>query len=48
MIKNVKNTVLWTYIISGLNREKIVVTFFKEIAKKNFENEIKKNLELKK
>ena len=45
MIKKVKNTVPWTYIISDLNGEEIVRMFYeKELQKK----QIKKNLELKK
>ena len=36
MIKNVKNTVTWTYVISDLNAEKIVGTFYeKELQKAN-------------
>ena len=36
MIKNVKNTVLWTYVINDLNGEEIVVTFYeKELQKTN-------------
>ena len=36
MIKKVKNTVPWTYVISDLNREEIVRTFYKkELQKTN-------------
>ena len=36
MIKEVKNTVLWTYVISGLNGEKFFGTFYeKEMQKTN-------------
>ena len=36
MIKEVKNTVLWTYIISDLNGEEIVGMFYeKELQKTN-------------
>ena len=28
VIKNVKNTVLWTYVINNLNGEEIVGTFY--------------------
>ena len=36
MIKKVKNTVPWTYIISDLNKEEIVGTFYpKRLQKKN-------------
>ena len=38
VIKKVKNTVLWTYVISDLNREEIVGTFYeKELQKTNQE-----------
>ena len=30
MIKKVKNTVLWTYVISDLNREEIVGAFYEK------------------
>ena len=34
-IKKVKNTVLWTYVVSDLNREEIVGIFYKkELQKK--------------
>ena len=36
MIKKAKNTVLWTYVISDVNREEIVATFYdKELQKTN-------------
>ena len=36
VIKKVKNTLLWTYVISDLNREEIVGTFYeKELQKTN-------------
>ena len=36
VIKKVKNTVLWTYVISDLKREEIVGTFYeKELPKTN-------------
>ena len=36
MIKNVKNAVPWTYVISDLNGEEIVGTFYeKELQKAN-------------
>ena len=36
MVKKVKNTVPWTYIISELNREEIVGTFYEnELSKPN-------------
>ena len=39
VIKKVKNTVPWTYIISDLNEEKIVGTFYE----KELQNKIKKS-----
>ena len=44
MIKDVKNTVPWTYVINDLNREEIIGTFYE----KNCKRQIKKNSELKK
>ena len=44
VIKKVKNTVPWTYVISDFNDEEIVGTFYK---KKNCKKQIKKTLELK-
>ena len=36
MIKKVKNTVLWTYVINNLNGEEIIGTFYeKELQKTN-------------
>ena len=36
VIKKVKNTVLWTYAISDLNREETVATFYeRELQKTN-------------
>ena len=36
MIKKIKNTVPWTYVISNLNREEVVGTFYeKELQKMN-------------
>ena len=44
VIKKIKNTVPWTYLISNLNEEEIVGSFYeKELQKTNI-----KNLELKK
>ena len=39
VIKKVKNTVPWTYIISDLNEEKLVGTFYE----KELQNKIKKS-----
>ena len=44
VIKKVKNTVPWTYIINDLNDEEITGTFYE----KNYKKQAKKNLELKK
>ena len=44
VIKKVKNTVPWTYVINDLNGEEIIGTFYE----KNCKRQIKKNLELKK
>ena len=44
VIKKVKNTVPWTYIINDLNSEEIMGAFMK----KNCKRQVKKNLELKK
>ena len=41
VIKKVKNTVVWTYVINDLNGEKI----WKHFMKKNCKKQIKKNLE---
>ena len=43
MIKKVKNSVPWTYVIIDLKGEEIVGTFYEKELKKK----IKKNLELK-
>ena len=44
VIKNVKNTVPWTYVISNLNDEELVETFYE----KELQKQIKKSLKLKK
>ena len=44
VIKKVKSTVPWTYVISDLKEDKIVGTFYEKSCKK----QIKKSLELKK
>ena len=43
MIKKVKNTVPWIYVINDFNAEEIIGTFYEDELKK-----IKKNLELRK
>ena len=45
MIKKVKNTVLWTYVISDLNGEEIVGTIYEKEMQKTYQ--IKKSLESK-
>ena len=42
MIKKVKNTVPWTYIMEEINEEEIAVTFYEKIAKKNQSLQLKK------
>ena len=44
VIKKVKNTVPWTYVINDLNVEELLEYFMK----KNYKRQIKKNSELKK
>ena len=44
VIKKVKNTVPWTYVINDLNGEEIIGTFYE----KNCKRQAKKNSELKK
>ena len=44
VIKKIKNTVPWTYVISDLNEKKLSETFTKKYCKKKIE----KSLELKK
>ena len=41
MIKKVKNTVLWTYIINDLNGEKIVETFYESKLQKANQKEFR-------
>ena len=41
MIKKVKNTVPWTYVISDLNREEIVRTFYKKELQKTNQKEFR-------
>ena len=41
MIKKVKNTVPWTYVISDLNGEEIVRAFHKKELQKNIEKSLK-------
>ena len=41
MIKEVKNTVPWTYVINNLNDEKIVGTFYEKELQKTNQNEFR-------
>ena len=41
MIKTIKNTVPWTYVINDLNDEEIVGTFYKEELQKPNQKEFK-------
>ena len=41
MIKRVKNTVSWTYIISDINDQEIVVTFYEKELQKTNQKEFK-------
>ena len=41
MIKKVKNTVLWTYIINDLKGEEIVGTFYKKKMQKTNQNKFR-------
>ena len=42
LIKKVKNTVPWTYIINDLNGEEIIGTFYKQELQKTNQQEIRK------
>ena len=51
VIKKVKNTMLWTYVISDFKGEEIVGRFYEkklEKKKKQKQKQIRKSLELKK
>ena len=41
MIKKLKNTVLWTYVISDLSGKEIVGTFFKKELQKTNQKEFR-------
>ena len=41
MIKRVKNTVLWTYVVSDLNEEELVGTFYKKELQKTNQQELR-------
>ena len=48
MIKNINNTVLWTYVIEGLNDEEIVRTFHKKKLLKTNQTEFRVEQVIKK
>ena len=48
LIKKVKNTVLWTYVTSDLNGEKIVGTFYKKEFQKTNQKEFRTEKVVKK
>ena len=41
MIKEIKNTVPWTYVISDLNGEKIIGTFYEKESQKTNQQEFR-------
>ena len=41
MIKKVKNTVLWTYVINDLNNNEIIGTFYEKELQKNNQQEFR-------
>ena len=41
MIKKVKNTVPWTYVINDLNGKKIIGTFYEKVLQKANERDFK-------
>ena len=47
MVKRIKSTVSWTYNISDLNGEKIVVIFYEKELQQQQKKTIKKSLQLK-
>ena len=48
MIKKVKNTVPWTYVINDLNGEEIIGTFYEKELQKTNQREFKIEKETKK
>ena len=42
MIKNVKNTLPWAYVVSDLNREELLECFVKTNSKKQIKNKLQK------
>ena len=41
IIKNIKNTVKWTYVLNDLNSEEIIGTFYENELEKTKRNEFK-------
>ena len=41
IIKKIKNTVLWTYVLNDLNSEEIIGTFYENKLKKTIQKEFK-------
>ena len=41
MIKKVKNTVPWTYVINYYNKEEIVETFYEKELQKTYQNKFR-------
>ena len=48
MIKRIKNTVPWTYVISDLNGEEVIGTFYEKELQKINQGEFKKEKVIKK
>ena len=48
VIKKIKNTVLWTYVMSDLKGEEIVRTTYVKELQRNCKKQVKKSLEFKK
>ena len=48
IIKKIKNTVLWTYVINDLNGEEIICTFYKNELQKTDQKEFRIEKVLKK
>ena len=48
IIKKIKNTVPWTYVINHLNGEEIIGTFYENELQKNDQNEFRIEKVLKK
>ena len=48
IIKKIKNTVLWTYVLNGLNGEEIIGTFYENELQKTDQKEFRIEKVLKK